>query len=476
MTDGHSSRFDLDVLRFCDTNQILQFLSPPDTTGLLQPLDQINAALHSAYRRGKQEMLVDEHINREKFMNILDGMWSTWANQDAVTNSFRRCGVTKSELNVGLMQQDKFTAAKLICEDDSPQTPRSKRRLLDVESPKNVRKGCARYWKIKYERMQSSMETLVETPIDPEEVRELTQPRVQRYPAKKSKNFRITQVHGSLTGQDILKKREEMEREEQAKLDKIEQKKGMKDELKRTFLVCEEECKCGDEVCKAKGLKKCSLCGSVMKSQCSKVNCRIASGGKPLMILPARMNVDVSDKTPAARNKSTVYNAIYSDSSSESDEETQGHVDADDCWTEANHVADQLKAFWSNISPPTTQDQIVGKWYAAIYEEKNRKSMCIGRATQRFLTEKDGTVTHLELDCLKPQVGNGNMLESYPDGQSDVWMFELKDVFGGKLACTIPTCKRRWIFPDINKARAYFNQIQDVDRASLATEFTKNRM
>ena len=182
------------------------------------------------------------------------------------------------------------------------------------------------------------------------------------------------------------------------------------------------------------------------------------------------------------KKRSTVYNAVYSSSSeseeentleSEETDETDGSMGADGCGSD---VTDQLKAFWSNISPPTTQDQIVGKWYAAVYEENKKKAMCVGRAKQRFLNEKDGTVTHLELDCLKPQVGNGCTLESYPDGQSDVWMFELKDVFGGPLACTIPTCKHQWIFPDINKAKAYFDQIKDVDRAALATEFTKDRM
>ena len=50
MTDGHSSRFDLDLLKFCQEKQIIQFWSPPDTTSLLQPLDQINALIHRFYR------------------------------------------------------------------------------------------------------------------------------------------------------------------------------------------------------------------------------------------------------------------------------------------------------------------------------------------------------------------------------------------------------------------------------------------
>ena len=76
-TDGHSSRFDLDVLRYCAEKQILQFVSPPDTTGLLQPLDHINAKLHSAYRTAKDGLITSAHMNRESFMNILGEIWPT---------------------------------------------------------------------------------------------------------------------------------------------------------------------------------------------------------------------------------------------------------------------------------------------------------------------------------------------------------------------------------------------------------------
>ena len=42
ISDGHSSRFDFDVLQFLEKAKIYLFLSPPDTTGLLQLLDLRN--------------------------------------------------------------------------------------------------------------------------------------------------------------------------------------------------------------------------------------------------------------------------------------------------------------------------------------------------------------------------------------------------------------------------------------------------
>ena len=50
VSDGHSSRFDCDILSFLKEKGIRLFLSPPDTTGILQLLDQINQMLHKCYK------------------------------------------------------------------------------------------------------------------------------------------------------------------------------------------------------------------------------------------------------------------------------------------------------------------------------------------------------------------------------------------------------------------------------------------
>ena len=38
-------------------------ISPPDTTSITQPLDQINASLHSAYTKECKKFFLDNHIN-----------------------------------------------------------------------------------------------------------------------------------------------------------------------------------------------------------------------------------------------------------------------------------------------------------------------------------------------------------------------------------------------------------------------------
>ena len=45
-SDGHSSRFDFEILKFCNEKKICLFISPPDTTGVTQLLDQCNKNIH----------------------------------------------------------------------------------------------------------------------------------------------------------------------------------------------------------------------------------------------------------------------------------------------------------------------------------------------------------------------------------------------------------------------------------------------
>ena len=93
--------------------------------------------------------------------------------------------------------------------------------------------------------------------------------------------------------------------------------------------------------------------------------------------------------------------------------------------------------------------------------------MCVGRAMRRFLEEKDGPVNHIQLDCLRPRVGSNLTLEAYPEGSSDLFMFELKDVIAGPLLSVGPKRKRAWRFPNLEEVSLYFEEIKDVDRAAL---------
>ena len=63
LTDGHSSRFDADVMQFCRKEDIHLFMGLTDTTELTQLLDQVFANLHPYYSNEKDQVFDREKVN-----------------------------------------------------------------------------------------------------------------------------------------------------------------------------------------------------------------------------------------------------------------------------------------------------------------------------------------------------------------------------------------------------------------------------
>lgn len=96
VSDGHSSRFDIEVLRFLRAKEMHLFITPPDTTGVTQLHDQINQNLHCEYHNSKGELFSAEcTVNRDGFMKKLADVWPRWANKlEIIKNAAKRVGVT----------------------------------------------------------------------------------------------------------------------------------------------------------------------------------------------------------------------------------------------------------------------------------------------------------------------------------------------------------------------------------------------
>ena len=153
LSDGHSSRFDSEVLTFLRSVSIFLFIGPSDTTGVTQLLDQINQALHHGYRMAKGQLFsASMTINREGFMTILADMWSNWTTPETIVKAGKRVGISHDGLNVEWMQQDKFQRAIAATEhaDESINAGPSTSSPV-CPSPADIRKNNGAYWKVKYE-------------------------------------------------------------------------------------------------------------------------------------------------------------------------------------------------------------------------------------------------------------------------------------------------------------------------------------
>ena len=77
LSDGHGSRFDVDVLLFLRSKLMRLYITFPDATALLQLLDKVNQRFHGGYRRAKSELFTSViTINRGSLMTILAKIWA----------------------------------------------------------------------------------------------------------------------------------------------------------------------------------------------------------------------------------------------------------------------------------------------------------------------------------------------------------------------------------------------------------------
>ena len=112
-------------------------------------------------------------------------------------------------------------------------------------------------------------------------------------------------------------------------------------------------------------------------------------------------------------------------------EETDEEIMEEDELAETDE--EYLISFWKSLSPPVAEDDIIHKWYGAVYEHKKKFHLYVGKATRRFLYDEDGPVTAIELDCLKPRIGTGTILEAYDKARKDVDRFPLCNIIAGPL-------------------------------------------
>ena len=96
-----------------------------------------------------------------------------------------------------------------------------------------------------------------------------------------------------------------------------------------------------------------------------------------------------------------------------------------------------LQNCWDTISPPFPESDLKAAWYVAIFNVPKRKRgiLYIARVTKRFVSEENGPVDCLELDCLKPASGpSSTILEEPPEHfGKDIGMFKAYDIVAGPL-------------------------------------------
>ena len=272
---------------------------------------------------------------------------------------------------------------------------------------------------------------------------------VQRVKPKLSKkSTRVTQVHGSMTGKNVLQIVQSVKDKKEKELQEKETRKKQKDQEREDFFRCKKKCVYGNDICANIKLKECPSCHNIMRSTCSKSGCK-AEGCKPIMILPAaalvktkkacaqkrKLPLDADDSKSEESDNEDKFEEDIVDHSGDSDVDIESDTDEEN-QDPLESAEKELIASWRSLSPPVPEEEIQGKWFAVAYPGKRRPTLIIGKVLKRFLVEKDGAVECLEMKFLKPKVGSGNVLEDTPAHLPDIGNIPLKDIIAGPLTIT----------------------------------------
>ena len=134
-----------------------------------------------------------------------------------------------------------------------------------------------------------------------------------------------------------------------------------------------------------------------------------------------------------------------------------------------------LKNVWKNFCPPTKEDDILNKWVGVIYHHKKRQQLYVGRIKKRFLQDDNGPAAALEVECLKPHVGSGTVLESTPIHLPDIGVFAIHNVISASLNVFPVSSNYRssgkWNVPEYDSLKSIFDLVEKMNREEVHKGF-----
>ena len=179
-------------------------------------------------------------------MNLLSEIWNEWATPESIQKAGKKVGITEEGLDIDWMDQTKFERAEAILNPPSSSTPvkagSSSTSMSCFDSPPKVCKGSAAYYKFKFEKTQQKIQDLERTPLDPSLVQSVF--TFEKIKPKKTKNQRITSVHGSMTAKNVLSIVKENNRKNNEKEKKKKENKEKRLKESEVFLLCKDKCQC----------------------------------------------------------------------------------------------------------------------------------------------------------------------------------------------------------------------------------------
>ena len=119
--------------------------------------------------------------------------------------------------------------------------------------------------------------------------------------------------------------------------------------------------------------------------------------------------------------------------------------------------------------PPVPESDLLGMWCAAIYfsnTSRKKGTLYMGKVTRWFLTERDGFLDSVELDCLTPAYGpSSTILEEPPEHLGrDIGCFKAYNIIA---CCLKQHLKLKWKYCNYPDLHYFFEMMDEVDRMEI---------
>ena len=76
---------------------------------------------------------------------------------------------------------------------------------------------------------------------------------------------------------------------------------------------------------------------------------------------------------------------------------------------------------WDSLSPPVSEEHLIGKWYAIIFDGEKIPHLFIAKFDRRFLQDENSPLAAIDCFCLKEKIGydKNNLLEEDKRNKKD---------------------------------------------------------
>ena len=88
----------------------------------------------------------------------------------------------------------------------------------------------------------------------------------------------------------------------------------------------------------------------------------------------------------------------------------------------------------------------------------------VAKVLKRELFDVDGPVKSIQLDCLMPKIGSGNVLKAPPQHLQDIDFFPVHDIICGPLDVTPkPRESRAYVVKDYDRVKSHFETLKNIN-------------